>query len=56
MKVYAIVDAGGEYYRGDGRWTPASNEACEYETRDEAETARVECGRTTARIVAWNAD
>jgi hypothetical protein len=52
QKVYAVVDASGEYLRANGSRTPASNEAAEYETRDEAQSA---CERATDHVVSWDA-
>lgn len=48
-KVFIVKEnyAGGEYLRADGRRTPASNEAAEFETREAAETA---CERATDRV------
>ena len=50
---YVVRDASGEYLRADGRRTPASNEAAEYETREEAEAARE---RATDRVIATEAN
>ena len=47
--VYVVRDAAGEYLRAEGRRTPASNEAAEYETREEAQAA---CERATDRVIA----
>jgi len=46
--VYVIRDASGEYLRPDGSRTPASNEAGEFETSEEAEEA---CTRSTDRVL-----
>jgi len=45
--VYVVRDASGEYLRADGGRTPASNEAHEYESREEAVAA---CDRATDRV------
>lgn len=50
--VYVIRDAAAEYLRANGAWTPASNEAAEYETREEADQALSDCGRSTARVLS----
>ena len=42
---------GGEWYRGDGRWTPCSDEAEVYESEGEARAALGDCGRLSARVV-----
>lgn len=46
--VYVVCDASGEYLRADGRRTPASNEAVEFESRKDAEAA---CDRATDRVI-----
>ena len=51
MKIYAVVDASGEYLAADGGRTPASDEAQTWETREEAEAA---CDRATDRVVEWD--
>lgn len=38
--VYVVRDASGEYVAANGR-TPASDEAREFDTRDEAEARRL---------------
>jgi hypothetical protein len=43
-KVYVVRDASGEYLSSTGGRTPASNEAQEFDTRDEARQA---CLRAT---------
>ncbi len=48
ITVYVVRDASGEYVSGSGR-TPASNEADEFETREEAEEA---CERATDAVLA----
>ncbi len=53
--VYVIRDAGGEYLGADGDWTPASDEAQEYETREEADEACEECDRNTAKVLSRDA-
>jgi phosphatidate phosphatase APP1 len=49
--VYVVRDGSGEYIRNaeTDRRTPASNEAQEFETRGEAETA---CTRATDRVLS----
>lgn len=49
--VYVVRDAAGEYISGkhDGGRTPASNEAKEFEAREEAEAA---CERATDRVLS----
>ncbi len=51
--VYVVRDAYGEYLRADGSRTPASNEAQEYDSRDEAAAA---CVRATDRVVSREAE
>jgi hypothetical protein len=46
--VYVVRDASGEYVRGDGSRTPCSDQAEEFETREEAEEAR---SRSTDRVL-----
>jgi hypothetical protein len=46
--VYVVRDAGGEYIGADGDRTPASDEAAEYET---AEQARAACDRATDNVL-----
>jgi ribosomal protein S11 len=48
--VYTVRDASGEYVRhaGTDRRTPASDEAQEFATQEEAETA---CTRATDRVL-----
>jgi hypothetical protein len=46
-QIYFVVDASGEYLRTGGGRTPASNEAREFETREEALDA---CERPTDRV------
>ena len=48
-QVYVVRDAGGEYLQANGKRTPASNEAQEFETREEAEAA---CERGTDRVIS----
>jgi len=50
--VYVVRDASGEYVSEGGR-TPASDEAREFETRQEAEAA---CERTTDRVLSRKAE
>lgn len=61
-QVYVVRDASGEYIKG--RWnddgemvasgrTPASNEACEFATRGEAEAA---CERATDKVLSRDAE
>lgn len=45
--VYVVRDASGEYIRENGSRTTASNEAMEYDDRDEADSA---CERSTDRV------
>jgi hypothetical protein len=52
-QVYVVRDAAGEYLRENGRRTPASNEAKEFETRDEAQAA---CARATDRVLSREAE
>ena len=52
-QVYVVRDASGEYLRADGRRTPASNEACEYETHEEAQAS---CERATDRVLVREID
>lgn len=49
--VYVVRDASGEYVSGkhEGQRTPASDEAREYETREEAQAA---CERATDRVLS----
>lgn len=47
--VYVVRDASGEYLRADGKRTPASDEAREYETTEEAQAA---CERATDRVLS----
>ena len=54
--VYVIRDAAAEYLRENGTWTPASDEAHEYESRDEATMAAETCGRATASVVSREAE
>jgi hypothetical protein len=51
--VYVVRDASGEYLRGNGTRTPASNEAQEFETQEEAQAA---CERATDRVLARDVD
>lgn len=48
--AYVITDAGREYWTGS-RWTPASDQAMEYETHEEAAEALDDTDRSTARVV-----
>jgi hypothetical protein len=48
---YVVQDASGEYLTSDGDRTPASNEAAEFETREEAEEA---CDRETDRVLSFD--
>jgi hypothetical protein len=50
--VYVVRDASGEYVSVKGR-TPASNEATEFETCEEAEAA---CDRATDRVLSREID
>ena len=54
-QVHVVRDAAGEYISGkhDGQRTPASNEAKEYETREEALAA---CDRATDKVLSRDAD
>lgn len=47
--VYVVRDASGEYLAAKGGRTPASDEAGEYESRQEAEAA---CTRATDRVLS----
>lgn len=47
--VYVVRDASGEYISAKGGRTPASNEAREFETQDEAQAA---CERATDKVLA----
>jgi hypothetical protein len=47
--VYVVRDASGEYIRENGKRTPASNEAKEFETREEAKAA---CERSTDKVLS----
>lgn len=51
--VYVVRDASGEYLRGNGTRTPASNEAQEFETREDAAEA---CERATDRVLSRDAE
>lgn len=51
--VYVVRDASGEYIAANGKRTPASNEACEFETREEAQAA---CTRTTDKALSREAE
>lgn len=46
--VYVVRDASGEYISGKGGRTPASDEAREYDSREEAAAA---CERSTDRVL-----
>lgn len=46
--VYVVRDEYGDYVRSGGRRTPASDEAAEFETVEEAEAA---CTRATDRVL-----
>lgn len=54
-QVYVVRDATGEYISGkyDGQRTPASNEAKEFETREEAVAA---CDRATDKVLSRDAE
>ena len=47
--VYVVRDASGEYVSANGKRTPASNEACEFATREEAQAA---CERATDKVLS----
>jgi hypothetical protein len=47
--VYVVLDISGEYLTAEGGRTPASDEAAEYESRQEAEAART---RATDRVLS----
>lgn len=47
-EVYVVRDASGEYLAANGKRTPASDEAMEFETRD---AALVACERSTDKIL-----
>jgi hypothetical protein len=47
--VYVVRDASGEYLTAKGERRPASDEAAEYESRQEAEAA---CTRATDRVLS----
>jgi hypothetical protein len=47
--VYVVRDVSGEYVAANGKRTPASNEAKEFETREEAMAA---CERATDRVLS----
>lgn len=47
--VYVVLDISGEYLTVKSGRTPASDEAAEYESRQEAEAA---CTRTTDRVLS----
>lgn len=53
--VFVVRDASGEYLSGksEGGRTPASNEAKEFETREEAQAA---CERSTDRVLSREAE
>jgi hypothetical protein len=51
--VYVIRDAGGEYLSPQGRRTPASNEAREFESREDAQRA---CERATDQVLSREAE
>ena len=54
MNVYVVMDAHGEYLKDEqGGRTPASNEAYEFDTREEAEEART---RATDRVYSRDAE
>jgi hypothetical protein len=55
MTVYVVRDASGEYLSGKfaGERTPASDEAQEFDTIEEAHAA---CERATDRVVKWEID
>ena len=52
-KVYVVRDASGEYVGANGKRTPASNEAAEFETREEAQAA---CDRATDKVLERDAE
>lgn len=47
-KTYVVRDGSGEYISGKSGRTPASDEAREFESREEAEAA---CERATDRVL-----
>lgn len=51
--VYVVRDASGEYIREGDKRTPASNEAKEFETREEAQEA---CTRATDKVLSREID
>ncbi len=53
--VYVVRDASGEYVANPetGKRTPASNEAHEFETREDAAAA---CSRETDRVLSRDAE
>jgi hypothetical protein len=51
--VYVVRDASGEYLRADGKRTPASDQAREFETREYALAA---CERATDKVFSRTAD
>jgi hypothetical protein len=54
--VYVVRDASGEYIRDakdEKKRTPASNEAHEFETREEAQSA---CTRATDKVLSREAE
>lgn len=51
--VYVVRDASGEYLGDGDKRTPASNEAREFETRQEADAA---CVRATDRVLERDID
>ena len=54
MTVYVVRDASGEYLKDErGGRTPASNEAREFDTREDADNART---RATDRVYSRDAE
>jgi hypothetical protein len=51
--LYVVRDASGEYLASNGKRTPASNEAREFESREEAIAA---CERATDKVLEREAE
>ena len=52
-QVYVVRDASGEYLAANGNRTPASNEAIEFETSEDAHAA---CERATDKVLSRAAE
>jgi hypothetical protein len=52
-KVYAVVDAEGEYLGEGGKRTPISDEAKEFKSR---KVAQKSCERATDLVLEWDVE